>query len=122
PFGSARANGPFNFPSMLPFTIGTPNNGGPIVTASGLIFVAATTDNLIHAFDIETGEELWNDVLPAGGQATPMVYEVDGVQYLAMMAGGHTPMETILGDAVIAWALPNGQAAGEDTTGDSDAP
>ncbi|WP_421952385.1 membrane-bound PQQ-dependent dehydrogenase, glucose/quinate/shikimate family [Pelagibacterium sp.] len=122
PFGSARANGPFNIPSMLPLTIGTPNNGGPIVTAGGLIFVAATTDNLIHAFDIETGEEVWNDVLPAGGQATPIVYEVEGAQYLAMMAGGHTPMETKLGDHVIAWALPNEEAQGEGTTGDSDAP
>ena len=106
PFGSARANGPFGIPSMLPLTIGTPNNGGPVVTAGGLIFIAATTDNLIHAYDIETGEELWNDVLPAGGQATPIVMEVDGRQHLVMMAGGHTPMETPLGDAVIAWALP----------------
>ncbi len=122
PFGSARANGPFNIPSMLPLTIGTPNNGGPIVTAGGLIFVAATTDNLIHAYDIATGEEVWSDVLPAGGQATPITYEVEGVQYVAMMAGGHTPMETTLGDAVIAWALPNNQAQGEGTTGDSEAP
>ena len=106
PFGSARANGPFNLPSMLPLTIGTPNNGGPVVTAGGLVFIAATTDNLIRAFDIETGEELWSDELPAGGQATPIVFEVDGRQHLVMMAGGHTPMETTLGDAVIAWALP----------------
>ena len=113
PFGSARANGPFNIPSMLPLTIGTPNNGGPIVTASGLIFVAATTDNLIRAFDIETGEELWSDVLPAGGQATPIVFEVGGRQHLVMMAGGHTPMETILGDSIIAWALPGDPAQPE---------
>ena len=123
PFGSARANGPFNIPTFLPFDIGTPNNGGPVVTAGGLIFIAATTDNMIRAFDIETGEELWSDVLPAGGQATPIVYEFDGVQYLVMMAGGHTPMETILGDHVIAWTLPGGaEQAGEGTTGDSEAP
>lgn len=106
PFGSARANGPFNIPSMLPFTIGTPNNGGPVVTAGGLIFIAATTDNLIRAYDIETGEELWNDELPAGGQATPIIFEAAGRQHVVMMAGGHTPMETANGDAVIAWALP----------------
>jgi len=106
PFGSARNNGPFGIPSRLPFTIGTPNNGGPIVTASGLIFIAATTDNLIHAIDIETGEELWSDVLPAGGQATPITYEVEGRQYIAMVAGGHGPMETEPGDYVWAWALP----------------
>ncbi|QDZ10680.1 PQQ-binding-like beta-propeller repeat protein [Devosia ginsengisoli] len=113
PFGSARRNGPFNIPSMLPLTIGTPNNGGPIVTASGLIFVAATTDDMIRAYSIETGEELWSDELPAGGQATPIVYEVEGTQYLAMMAGGHTPMETRLGDAVIAWALADSPGAAD---------
>src|SRR5690606_25310151 len=55
PFGTARANGPFGIPSMLPFDIGTPNNGGPVMTAGGLIFVAAATDGLIRAIDIETG-------------------------------------------------------------------
>ena len=115
PFGSARRNGPFGIPSYLPFTIGTPNNGGPVVTAGGLIFIAATTDNLIRAFDIETGEELWSDVLPAGGQATPLTYEEDGRQYIVFMAGGHEFMETPKGDYVIAWALPeqSGGAAGE---------
>ena len=106
PLGSARRNGPFGIPSMLPFTIGTPNNGGPVVTAGGLIFIAATTDNLIRAIDIETGETLWEDVLPAGGQSTPMVYEQGGRQYLVMMAGGHHFMETPIGDHVIAWTLP----------------
>nr|WP_255714072.1 pyrroloquinoline quinone-dependent dehydrogenase [Pelagibacterium xiamenense] len=106
PFGSARANGPFGIPSRLPFTIGTPNNGGPIVTAGGLIFIAATTDNLIRALDIETGEELWRDVLPAGGQAAPITFEQDGRQYLAMFAGGHGFMETPPGDYLWAWALP----------------
>lgn len=109
PFGSARANGPFGIPSRLPFTMGVPNNGGPIVTASGLIFIAATTDNIIRAFDIETGEELWSDVLPAGGQATPITFEEDGRQYLAMMAGGHEFMETPKGDYVLAWALPEAE-------------
>jgi len=78
PFGSARRNGPFGLPTFIPLEIGTPNNGGPVVTASGLIFIAAATDDLIKAIDIKTGEILWSDVLPAGGQATPIVYEQNG--------------------------------------------
>lgn len=106
PFGLARANGPFGIPSMMPILIGTPNNGGSAVTASGLIFIAASTDNLIRAIELETGETLWKDVLPAGGQAGPIVYEADGRQYLVIMAGGHHFMETPVGDYVIAYALP----------------
>ncbi|TAX22736.1 membrane-bound PQQ-dependent dehydrogenase, glucose/quinate/shikimate family [Rhizobium leguminosarum] len=106
PLGEARTNGPFGIPSMLPVTIGTPNNGGAVVTAGGLIFIAAATDNLIRAIDIKTGQTLWTDVLPAGGQATPMTYEINGKQYLVIMAGGHHFMETPVGDAVIAYALP----------------
>lgn len=106
PLGSARNNGPFGIPSHLPLEIGTPNNGGAVVTAGGVIFVAATTDNLIRAIDLKTGKTLWRDVLPAGGQATPMTYEVGGRQYVVIMAGGHHFMETPIGDALIAYALP----------------
>ncbi|HEV7278438.1 MAG TPA: membrane-bound PQQ-dependent dehydrogenase, glucose/quinate/shikimate family [Devosiaceae bacterium] len=109
PFGTARKNGPFGIPSMLPIDIGTPNNAGPILTASGLVIIAATTDDLIRAMDIETGEVVWQEVLPAGGQATPITYEVDGRQYVAIMAGGHHFMETPIGDYVIAWALPENE-------------
>ena len=107
PFGTARRNGPWGIPSMLPVNIGTPNNGGAVVTAGGLIFIAAATDNLIRAIDIRTGETLWQDTLPAGGQATPSVYEVNGKQYLVIMAGGHHFMETPIGDALVAYALPD---------------
>lgn len=106
PFGTARRNGPFKIPSMLPLEIGTPNNGGAVVTAGGVIFIAAATDNLISAFDLSTGKRLWSDVLPAGGQATPMTYEAGGRQYLVIMTGGHHFMETPVGDQVIAYALP----------------
>jgi quinoprotein glucose dehydrogenase len=106
PLGTARRNGPWNIPSMLPINIGTPNNGGAVVTASGLIFIAAATDNLIRAIDTTTGETVWQDVLPAGGQANPMIYEMNGREYLVIMAGGHHFMETPLGDYVIAYALP----------------
>jgi len=107
PFGTARANGPFGIPSMLPLEIGTPNNGGSLVTAGGLIFIAAATDNLIRAIDITSGKTVWQDVLPAGGQATPMTYEVDGRQYIVITAAGHHFMETPNGDYLIAYALPD---------------
>ncbi|MGE0747060.1 MAG: pyrroloquinoline quinone-dependent dehydrogenase [Rhodospirillales bacterium] len=106
PLGTARRNGPFGLPTFLPVDIGTPNNGGPLVTAGGLVFIAAATDNLIRAIDIRTGETVWQDVLPAGGQATPMTYEVGGKQYVGFMAGGHHFMETPIGDYIIAYALP----------------
>ncbi len=106
PFGTARKNGPFGIPSMLPLEIGTPNNGGSVVTAGGLIFIASATDDLIRAIDIETGKTIWSDVLPAGGQANPMIYEQNGRQYLVIVAAGHHFMETPEGDYVIAYALP----------------
>lgn len=106
-FGEARTNGPFGIPSMLPITIGTPNNGGAVVTASGLVFIAAATDNLIRAIDLNTGKTVWKDVLPGGGQATPMTYEMNGKQYLVLYAGGHHFMETPVSDEVVAYALPS---------------
>lgn len=107
PLGTARNNGPFGIPSMLPLRIGTPNNGGPLITAGGIAFVAATTDDLLRAIDIETGEVLWEVVLPAGGQTTPMTYEAGGKQYLVIAPGGHHFMETKIGDFITAYALPD---------------
>ena len=107
PLGNARTNGPFGIASHLPLEIGTPNNGGAVVTASGVAFIAATTDNLIRAVDMRTGKTLWSDKLPAGGQATPMTYEAGGRQYVVIMAGGHHFMETPIGDALVAYALPD---------------
>jgi len=108
PFGSARKNGPFGLPTMLPLDIGTPNNGGGVITASGLFFIAAATDDILRAIDIETGEEVWQVELPAGGQATPMTYEAQGRQIVVINAGGHDFMETAIGDYFIAYALPGG--------------
>lgn len=106
PLGTARRNGPFGIPSRLPFLIGTPNNGGSVVTASGLVFIGAASDNLFRAIDIDTGETLWTDTLPAGGQANPITYEADGRQYVLIAPGGHHFMETGVSDAIIAYALP----------------
>jgi len=86
---------------------GSPNLGGSVVTAGGLIFIAAAMDQYLRAFDVETGEELWKGALPAGGQATPMTYRGrDGKQYVVIAAGGHGRLGTKLGDYVVAFALP----------------
>ena len=85
---------------------GSPNLGGPIVTAGGLVFTAAAMDDTLRAFDASTGKLVWSAPLPAGGQATPMTYELGGRQYIVIAAGGHGKLGTKLGDAVIAYALP----------------
>ena len=91
----------------LPFEMGVPAIGGPIVTAGGVAFHSGTLDYYVRAFDVTTGAKLWQDRLPAGGQATPMTYEgADGRQYLVVVAGGHGSTGTKPGDYVIAYALP----------------
>ena len=96
-------------PLPLPLAWGTPNLGGPIVTASGVVFIGATMDNYLRAFDVETGKELWKGRLPAGGQATPMTYRLhpDGKQFVVIAAGGHGGVGTTLGDHLVAFALPD---------------
>jgi len=84
---------------------GTENYGGPIVTAGGLVFIAATRDEMFRAFDKRTGRVLWQARLPAGGYATPSTYEVAGRQYVVVAAGGGK-MGTRSGDAYVAFALP----------------
>jgi quinoprotein glucose dehydrogenase len=95
-------------PSLTPAIRGTPNLGGPIVTAGSLVFIAAAMDDYLRAFDIETGAELWKGRLPAGGQATPMTYRLrpDGRQFVVIAAGGHGKLGTKLGDSLVAFALP----------------
>jgi len=85
---------------------GSINLGGPMITAGGLVFTSAGMDLKLHAFDIETGKELWQYLLPAGGQATPMTYTVRGKQYVVIAAGGHGKLGTKQGDYVLAFALP----------------
>jgi quinoprotein glucose dehydrogenase len=85
---------------------GTVTLGGPIVTGGGVVFSAATMDNAIRAFDEESGKEIWKYDLPAGGQATPMTYTLNGKQYLVIAAGGHGKLGTKQGDYVLAFTLP----------------
>ncbi|MFP1918100.1 glucose/quinate/shikimate family membrane-bound PQQ-dependent dehydrogenase [Lonsdalea quercina] len=93
-------------PLPLPFKVGMPMLGAPISTAGNVLFIAATADNYLRAFNITNGEPLWEARLPAGGQATPMTYAVDGKQYVVIAAGGHGSFGTKLGDYIIAYALP----------------
>lgn len=86
--------------------LGTPNFGGPIATAGGLVFIGAAMDDYLRAFDVANGEELWRGRLPAGGQATPMTYAWEGRQYVVIYAGGNARGGTRLGDSVVAFALP----------------
>ncbi len=85
---------------------GSINLGGLISTAGGLVFTSATMDAHLRAFDSESGKKLWEVELPAGGQATPMTYLLDGKQYLVIAAGGHGKLHTKQGDYVLAFTLP----------------
>lgn len=85
---------------------GTEMYGGPVVTAGGLIFLAATSDAKIRAFNKRTGKLLWEADLPASGFATPAVYEVNGKQFLVIACGGGK-LGKPSGDAYVAFALPD---------------
>ncbi|MCH7858326.1 MAG: pyrroloquinoline quinone-dependent dehydrogenase [Candidatus Marinimicrobia bacterium] len=95
----------------LPIT-GTESFGGSMVTAGGLVFIAATKDEKLRAFDKVTGEVLWETKLEAGGMATPSTYEIDGKQYVVIAAGGgagqraREKLDKGSGDAFVVFALP----------------
>jgi quinoprotein glucose dehydrogenase len=94
-------------PLPLPFKVGVPGIGGPMITKGGVAFLGAAVDNYLRAYDLTNGEELWKARLPAGGQSTPMTYAVDdGRQFVVMVAGGHGSIGTKPGDYIIAYALP----------------
>jgi quinoprotein glucose dehydrogenase len=94
-------------PLPLPFQMGVPSLGGPVITAGGVAFLSGSMDDFVRAYDVSSGRPLWESRLPAGGQATPMTYAgSDGRQYLLVVAGGHGSTHTRAGDSVIAYALP----------------
>lgn len=84
---------------------GTDNYGGPLVTGSGLLFIAATRDERLRAFDKKTGKLLWQTQLPAAGYASPSTYVVNGKQYVVIACGGGK-LKTKSGDKYVAFALP----------------
>ncbi len=85
---------------------GTPNFGGTIVTAGGLVFIGATMDELFRAYDARTGQVLWQARLPAGGYATPATYSAGGRQFVVIAAGGAGKLDTRAGDSFVSFALP----------------
>ncbi len=109
PHGTVRDVAGFPLPA-LPF--GVPGLGAPLLTRSGLVFLAGAFEYAIRAYDVHTGEELWHSRLPAGPQATPMSYAVRGDggaerQFVVIAAGGHARGGTRLGDYLIAFSLPS---------------
>ena len=105
PLGTSRDLAPWPFWWIE----GAPNTGGPLATKGGLVFIGAATDNFLRAFDTATGHEVWKARLPAGAQATPMSYAIDGRQYVVIAAGGHAKLGTTRGDHLLGYALPRGQ-------------
>jgi quinoprotein glucose dehydrogenase len=106
PLGSPRERAPWPI-WWLWRDLGAPNLGGSIVTAGGVVFIGATTDNTLRAFDAENGQELWSHHLDHTANATPMSYRLrpDGRQFVVVAAGGHAWSDA--GDALVAFALPD---------------
>ena len=102
PLGSLRDH----LPVPIHWRLGTPNLGGPLVTAGGLVFIGATMDRMLRAFDLATGKELWRHRMPAGTQTSPMSYEAGGRQFVVMALGHHLWFGSPAGDQIVAFALP----------------
>jgi quinoprotein glucose dehydrogenase len=94
-----------NEPNLAVKGTGTENYGGPVITASGLLFIAATKDGMFRAFEKKTGKLLWETQLPFAAFATPATYAVNGKQYIVLACGG-TKLGTPKGNMYVAYALP----------------
>jgi quinoprotein glucose dehydrogenase len=95
---------------------GSPNLGGPIATAGGLVFIAAAVDRWLRAYDIESGQELWRGSLPESGKATPMSYRLgSGEQFVAVAVGGGDVWGA--GDYLVAFRLPAPRRASNTSRG-----
>ncbi|MFP8967367.1 glucose/quinate/shikimate family membrane-bound PQQ-dependent dehydrogenase [Pokkaliibacter sp. CJK22405] len=93
-------------PLPLPVKMGVPGIGGPVITAGGVAFLAASVDDYLRGYDLTTGKQLWEARLPAGGQATPMTYlNSKGEQMVVLVAGGHGSIGTTTGDYIVAYKL-----------------
>ena len=101
--GSVHEMGPVTAPFRINW--GTPNLGGGLVTASGIMFIGATMDRQFRAFDVKDGRELWSYQLPVDATATPMTYVYQGRQYVVINAGGHAMFNRPTGDYLYAFAL-----------------
>jgi quinate dehydrogenase (quinone) len=106
PLGTTQDSGPLGIATRLPVPIGMPTRGGPLTTSSGLVFIGASQDLNMRAFDVRTGKQRWTMRLPVGAEATPMTYTSPrtGRQFVVISAGGNSAT-TQKGDYVIAYAL-----------------
>jgi quinoprotein glucose dehydrogenase len=102
PLGTLKHQAPWPLSRMK----GGMEMGGPMVTATGLIFIAASADRHIRAIDLDTGDELWADEMPTTGNAVPMSYVSGGDQFVVIAAGGHFTSPSPAGDYLIAYRLP----------------
>ncbi|MDY8108946.1 pyrroloquinoline quinone-dependent dehydrogenase [Fulvimarina sp. 2208YS6-2-32] len=101
PLGSSQKYGFY-----MPESLGSPTIGGPAVTAGGLVFIGATMDAKVRAFSLQSGEELWSDIVEAPSVSNPAVYEHEGREYVAFVAGGNSILKDQVGDQVAVYALP----------------
>jgi quinoprotein glucose dehydrogenase len=102
PFGQIQKWGFY-----MPESWGTVTIGGPVITASGLIFIGASMDSRVRALDLRTGEVLWQALVSAPAVALPAVYEYKGKQYVTFAAGGNSILTPRVSDEVVAFTLPN---------------
>lgn len=91
---------------FMPESWGSPTIGGPAITAGGIIFIGASMDAKVRAYSLETGEELWSDQAQAPSVSIPAVYEYEGRQYVAFIAGGNSILKDQVGDQIAVYALP----------------
>lgn len=110
PLGKTTDSGPWGIPMHVPLTMGVPTFGGSVTTRGGLVFIGATHERAIRAFDVRNGRVLWEARLPAAAIATPTVYLSPKThrQFLVTIASGHRTLRAPLGDSVEAYALPGG--------------
>ena len=84
---------------------GVPNLGGALMTGSGLVVIGAAAEHVLRIFRTETGEMIWSTKLPAAAMSTPMSYQIDGKQYIAVVAGGHDQLDMKRGDYLLVYSL-----------------
>ena len=105
PFGTLEGVVPWPFHKMVKSGW---QQGGPLITASGLVFIGASMDGYFHAYDIDNGDLLWRTRLPTSANSVPMTYQYQGEQYVLVAAGGHFTSPLPAGDYLIAFKLPAG--------------